>query len=108
MGVGWPILALVGLGIAGERPGQRPVTGVDGVVLLKNAFFENIVSKTLIFFEKSRIVYFTPFFIIFVTRNLFEKDAPRYYLSDGQQIFKNLLNGAKLWPNYWFFKKGNS
>ena len=54
----------------------------------------------MFFFEKSRIGYFTSLFIIFVTRNLFEKDAPRYYLSDGQTIFKNLLNGAKLWPNY--------
>ena len=82
---------------------------VDGGTFLKNAFFEkNRIKNVELFFENSRIVYFTSFFIIFVTRNLFEKDAPRYYLSDGQQIFKNLLNGAKLWPNYWFFKKGNS
>ena len=108
MGVGWGILSLVGLGIAGEGPGERPVTGVDGVFFLKMSFFEKVVSKMLLFFQKSRIVYFTSFYIIFVTRNLFEKDAPRCDLSDCQNIFKNLLNGAKLWPNYWFFKKGNS
>ena len=54
------------------------------------------------------IVYFTSIFIIFVTWNLFEKDAPRRHLSDGLKILKKLLNGAKLWPNDWLFKKGNS
>ena len=39
MGVGWPTLALVGLGIAGERPGERPETVVDGVTFLKRSFF---------------------------------------------------------------------
>ncbi len=69
---------------------------VDGGTFLKMHVFEKKRIKNVDVFEKSRIVDFTSLFIISVTRNLFEKDAPRYYLSDGQKVFKNLLNGAKL------------
>ena len=79
---------------------------VDGVTFLKKSLFEKFVSKMLCFFEKSVIAYFTSLFVIVVTRNLFGKDAPRHYLSDGQQMFKNLLNGAKVMTKLLFFFKG--
>ena len=39
MGAGWPILGLVGLGTAGEGPGEGPESGGDGVRFLKTKMY---------------------------------------------------------------------
>ena len=51
MGVGWPILALVGVGIAGKWPGERFGTGVDGVSFSLFLFVSSFKNK--LFVEKS-------------------------------------------------------
>ena len=46
MGVRWPILALVGVGIARKRPGERFGTVVDGLDFGEIEFVENSLTKT--------------------------------------------------------------
>ena len=50
MGVGWPILALAGLGIAGERPGERSAMVGDGETFLKKLYLKKTSYRTCISF----------------------------------------------------------
>ncbi len=55
MGVRWPILALVGVGRARKRPGERFGTVVDGVDFGSFQIFEKCVQKHMHFWRISAV-----------------------------------------------------
>ena len=54
MGVRWPILALVGVGILRTKLGERFGTVVDGVEFLEVSDFENAFKQTRMFGKSLR------------------------------------------------------